>query len=73
MRTHTDEQPRWCKSSHSGDEGGNCLEIAAGRGVVRVRDSGDPSGPVLAFRRAAWDAWRRHAVGAGQGTQGPSR
>ncbi|WP_328914922.1 MULTISPECIES: DUF397 domain-containing protein [unclassified Streptomyces] len=42
----------WYKSSHS-DNGGNCVEVAANlvasRGIVPVRDSKDPSGPVLNF------------------------
>ncbi|MGW2515205.1 DUF397 domain-containing protein [Streptomyces scopuliridis] len=48
----TDESPRWSKSSYS-NNGGNCVEVAANlvvsRGVVPVRDSKDPSGPVLDF------------------------
>jgi Domain of unknown function (DUF397). len=45
----------WKKSSYSGSEGGNCVEVAAVRGAVAVRDSKDPSSPVLLF---APDAWR---------------
>ncbi len=46
----TTESPRWFKSSYS-DNGGACIEVAANlvasRGVVPVRDSKNPSGPVL--------------------------
>ncbi|MFE1963378.1 DUF397 domain-containing protein [Streptomyces sp. NPDC059479] len=46
----TTESPRWFTSSYS-DNGGNCVEVAANlasaRGVVPVRDSKNPSGPVL--------------------------
>ncbi|WP_406415138.1 DUF397 domain-containing protein [Streptomyces sp. NBC_01614] len=46
----TTESPRWFKSSYS-DNGGACVEVArnllASRGVVPVRDSKNPSGPVL--------------------------
>ncbi|MEW1860626.1 DUF397 domain-containing protein [Streptomyces sp. NPDC088194] len=46
------ETPLWFKSSYSGN-GGNCIEVAANlaasRGIVPVRDSKDPGGPVLAF------------------------
>ncbi|MFF2848761.1 DUF397 domain-containing protein [Streptomyces sp. NPDC058001] len=46
----TTESPRWFKSSHS-DNGGNCVEIAANlatsHGMVPVRDSKNPAGPVL--------------------------
>jgi hypothetical protein len=48
----TTESPRWFKSSYS-NNGGTCVEVAANlaatRGVIPVRDSNDPSGPVLAF------------------------
>jgi hypothetical protein len=48
----TTESPRWFKSSYS-NNGGDCLEVAANliasRGVIPVRDSKDPSGPVLGF------------------------
>ncbi|WP_326766479.1 DUF397 domain-containing protein [Streptomyces sp. NBC_01591] len=46
----TTESPRWFKSSYS-DNGGACIEVAANLvgslGVVPVRDSKNPSGPVL--------------------------
>ncbi|NDZ81288.1 DUF397 domain-containing protein [Streptomyces sp. SID10853] len=46
----TDESPRWFTSSYS-NNGGNCVEIAANltasHGIVPVRDSKNPSGPVL--------------------------
>ncbi|MFG2497338.1 DUF397 domain-containing protein [Streptomyces sp. NPDC048441] len=48
----TTEDPQWFTSSYSSD-GGDCIEVAsnlaATRGVVPVRDSKDPSGPVLDF------------------------
>ena len=48
----------WRKSSHSNDQGGNCIEVADGMGeAIPVRDSKDPSGPVLAFTREAWQAF----------------
>ncbi|MGP3978537.1 DUF397 domain-containing protein [Streptomyces sp. 8N114] len=44
---------QWVKSSYSSPEGGNCLEwspsVAQTTGVVPVRDSKDPAGPVLSF------------------------
>lgn len=40
----------WRKSSYSGSENGNCVEVADGfPGVVPVRDSKDPHGPALVF------------------------
>ncbi|MEU3341703.1 DUF397 domain-containing protein [Streptomyces sp. NPDC006668] len=52
------EQPirlSWFKSSYSGDEGGECVEVAADRAAVRVRDSKEQgAGPQLAFTQGAW-------------------
>jgi Domain of unknown function (DUF397) len=46
---------RWRKSSYSGN-GGNCVEVASGRpGVVAVRDSKNPDGPVLSFSPDEWE------------------
>jgi hypothetical protein len=44
----------WRKSSYSGANGGNCIEITAAVRIVAVRDSQDPQGPVLAFGPEAW-------------------
>ena len=44
----------WRKSSYSGANGGNCIEIAAVGRTVVVRDSKDPDGPALAFRPNDW-------------------
>ncbi|MGW2182026.1 DUF397 domain-containing protein [Streptomyces sp. NPDC001732] len=48
--TTTTDSPRWFKSSYS-DNGGQCIEVAANlvapHGVVPVRDSKNPGGPVL--------------------------
>jgi hypothetical protein len=47
----------WTKSSHS-DAGGSCVEVRrAPDGKIQVRDSKDPSGPVLAFTRDEWIAF----------------
>ncbi|WP_433229680.1 DUF397 domain-containing protein [Actinomadura formosensis] len=43
----------WRKSTHSGPNGGNCIELADAAGVVAVRDSKDPDGPILLLTRAA--------------------
>lgn len=48
---------RWRRSSRSGGQGGNCVEVAALAPVVAVRDSKDPDGPRLAFDAAAWRAF----------------
>lgn len=52
-----DEQParlQWFKSSYSGGEGGECVEVAADRAAIHVRDSKERNGPQLAFARDAW-------------------
>jgi hypothetical protein len=43
----------WRKSSYSGNNGGNCVEVAATDRVM-VRDTKDRTGPVLRFDAAAW-------------------
>ncbi|WP_410535877.1 DUF397 domain-containing protein [Streptomyces sp. KL2] len=48
----------WFKSSHSGSDGGDCVEVAAGPEAVYVRDSkaaGD--GPILRVGRDEWAAF----------------
>ncbi|RSO14122.1 DUF397 domain-containing protein [Streptomyces sp. WAC 06725] len=53
----TIESPRWFKSSYSSN-GGACIEVATNltttHGVVPVRDSKDPNGPVLTLSPEAW-------------------
>ncbi len=45
----------WKKSTRSGTSGGDCVEVADNLpGVVAVRDSKDPAGPVLAFAPQTW-------------------
>ncbi|PPS89999.1 DUF397 domain-containing protein [Streptomyces sp. MH60] len=44
----------WFKSSYSGTEGGDCVEIAAGTHAVLVRDSKAVTGPVIRVSREAW-------------------
>jgi hypothetical protein len=50
---------RWRKSSYSGGNGGECIEVRAQSqaGCVLVRDTRDRQGPVLAFGRQAWEAF----------------
>lgn len=48
----------WRKSSYSGNNGGDCVEVAGNlRVVVAMRDSKDPEGPVLAFSPGEWRAF----------------
>jgi hypothetical protein len=51
----------WRTSSHSGGNGGQCVQVAAITGrrdghaaVCAVRDSKNPGGPALAFSPGQW-------------------
>jgi hypothetical protein len=48
----------WRKSSYSGSNGGQCVEVASSLpGVIAVRDSKDREGPVLVLAPGAWRAF----------------
>ncbi|PCG81432.1 DUF397 domain-containing protein [Streptomyces sp. WZ.A104] len=47
----------WFKSSYSGGDQGECLEVAYGHATVPVRDSKVPAGPALAFSARGWSAF----------------
>jgi hypothetical protein len=48
---------QWFKSSYSGDEGGDCVEVATQPAAIHVRDSKNPAGPQLAVAPDAWAAF----------------
>ncbi|MGW7204246.1 DUF397 domain-containing protein [Streptomyces sp. NPDC054837] len=48
---------QWFKSSYSGSEGGNCVEVATQPTAVHVRDSKNPAGPQLTVAPDAWAAF----------------
>ncbi|GAA4099463.1 DUF397 domain-containing protein [Actinomadura miaoliensis] len=48
---------RWRKSSRSGHDGGQCVEVANASTAIAVRDSKDPDGPKLAFAAGEWRAF----------------
>ncbi|WP_073951942.1 DUF397 domain-containing protein [Streptomyces kebangsaanensis] len=50
---------QWRKSSYSGSTGGDCVEVADNcpAGALPVRDSKNPSGPVVTVGTAAWQAF----------------
>jgi hypothetical protein len=51
----TDGSPTWVKSSYSGSQGGNCVEVAAGgQGAILVRDTMNRDGVVLKFTETRW-------------------
>jgi hypothetical protein len=47
----------WRKSSASGPNCDNCVEVAFVGDAIAVRDSKHPDGPVLLFTQAEWDAF----------------
>jgi len=47
----------WHKSSYSGNEGGECVEVALAPGSVHVRDSKDVSRPHLSVNADGWAAF----------------
>jgi hypothetical protein len=52
----TDET--WIKSSYSGGQGGDCVEVAVRPADhVAVHDSKDQAGPMLRFTREAWSVF----------------
>jgi hypothetical protein len=58
----------WYKSSHSGGDQGECLEVARGHAAVPVRDSKAVTGPALLFSAHGWtsfiDAVKKDRIGA---------
>ncbi|GAA2979841.1 MULTISPECIES: DUF397 domain-containing protein [Streptomyces] len=44
----------WSKSSYSGAEGGDCVEVAACLDKVHIRDSKNITRPDLALAPSAW-------------------
>jgi hypothetical protein len=54
----------WFKSSYSGGEGGNCVEVAHGSSMIHLRDSKDAQGPQLTFSPAEWAAFVAYASAA---------
>lgn len=54
----------WRKSTYSNADG-NCVEVAIHPSAVAVRDSKDPTGPVLTFATAEWREFLRGFAGKG--------
>ncbi|MEU9202080.1 DUF397 domain-containing protein [Streptomyces sp. NPDC048332] len=52
----------WFKSSYSGDQGGDCVEVATHLHAIHVRDSKDLTVPSLTLSPAAWAAFLKHTV-----------
>jgi hypothetical protein len=59
MNTAARQQSRsdelaWFKSSYSGSEGGNCVEVVAHPAAIHVRDSKNPAGGILTVSPGTW-------------------
>ena len=50
-------EANWRKSTYSGGQGGQCVEVATPPGRVAVRDTTNRDGGTLAFTPDAWDAF----------------
>ncbi|GAB3953788.1 DUF397 domain-containing protein [Streptomyces sparsus] len=50
----------WFKSSHSGTQGDDCVEVAVAGGAVHVRDSKDVARPGFAVGTDGWARFVRH-------------
>ncbi|WP_409469329.1 DUF397 domain-containing protein [Streptomyces sp. HC307] len=57
--TRTADELAWFKSSYSGAEGGDCVEVASHSGIVHVRDSKDRTWKVLSVSFQGWAAFIR--------------
>ncbi|CAL9406695.1 DUF397 domain-containing protein [Streptomyces sp. enrichment culture] len=63
----TSTELNWFKSSYSGGEGDNCVEVAMRPETVHVRDSKDRSVRPLTVTPTAWAAFTALAAGAPAG------
>ncbi|MEU0843687.1 DUF397 domain-containing protein [Streptomyces sp. NPDC005962] len=52
----------WFKSSYSGSQGDDCVEVAVAVEAVHVRDSKDTARPHLAVDRDGWTRFVRFAA-----------
>jgi putative sterol carrier protein len=50
------EALQWFKSTYSGDEGGQCVEVAEGTAAIHIRDSKNPE-PTLKVTPTTWTAF----------------
>lgn len=58
MTTRDLDSAVWRKSTRSGGNGGNCVEVATNLpGIVAVRDTKDRDGGTLVFTETEWTAF----------------
>jgi hypothetical protein len=61
---NTTTELAWFKSSYSGDDSGQCVEIATCPATIHVRDSKKTDGPQLALAPTTWTAFVSYAAQA---------
>ncbi|MFF5260296.1 DUF397 domain-containing protein [Actinomadura viridis] len=64
MATPAASQPTWRKSTHSNGQG-ECVEVAATRRRISVRDSKAPEGPILSVTPDGWRVFLMSIKGGG--------
>ncbi|MFF5895246.1 DUF397 domain-containing protein [Streptomyces argenteolus] len=55
-------ESEWFKSSYSGSNNNDCVEVAMSPRAVRVRDSKNVPGPVIGVSAPAWDRFLEYAT-----------
>ncbi|MFF5312867.1 DUF397 domain-containing protein [Streptomyces massasporeus] len=53
----------WIKSSYSGNDGPDCVEVAISTPTIHIRDSKNEDGARLAFTGGAWSEFVEFAAG----------
>jgi hypothetical protein len=59
---------KWFKSSYSGSQGGECVEVAiapTAPTTIHIRDSKAPTAPILKVTPTSWSAFLVHATAHG--------
>jgi hypothetical protein len=53
----------WIKSSYSGNDGPDCVEIAIAQPTIHIRDSKNKAGARLSFTGNAWSEFLEFTAG----------
>ncbi|MFJ5995891.1 DUF397 domain-containing protein [Streptomyces sp. NPDC092370] len=53
----------WIKSSYSGNDGPDCVEIAIAHPTIHIRDSKNEDGARLSFTGGAWSQFLEFTTG----------
>jgi hypothetical protein len=63
MNTAARQHLAWFKSSYSGSEGGNCIEVATHPSAIHIRDSKAPAGGILTVSPSTWTEFLERTLG----------